>query len=405
MPKKNIIYLKFLLMKIFFSTNLILSIRILYMLQFNISYGQISLIKAIFTLTITLFELPTGIIADKVSRKSSLLISALLFSLHAIFYIISPNFIGFLMTQICLGLTQAFMSGADSAYLHDYISQNTEDSYLNVQGKIRFYSTFGSAAFAILGSILFTINNNLNFAIMSIMGIMAFFTILSLPSIKIEHAESCDKSIFSDYCIQAKNSVLYLLNNKYLFKITIISAINFSFIIFNFEFYQILLKQHNFPTKFNGMLYASFMLLMGYGAKISKNVIKKFDTYTSFRIYMILIGFSYLLFSKSTTLIPVFVGIIIQQVCFGSWSLIVENIVLEECPGINMKSTMSSLNSLVTNLIKSLLIILLGFIANKLGYNSAYIIMASILGIIVVFSTLINKNKRKKVCCDKTNNI
>ena len=62
---KDKVYIKFLLIRILLSTNLILSIRVLYMIAFNISYGEIGVLRSIFAFTVTFFELPTGIIADR----------------------------------------------------------------------------------------------------------------------------------------------------------------------------------------------------------------------------------------------------------------------------------------------------------------------------------------------------
>jgi hypothetical protein len=92
---KNKMYYRFLLMNSFLSIDLITSIRVIYMLSYSISEGEISLLKGLYTLIITLAEIPTGIVSDRISRKLSLQISAILFMLHAVFYIIMPNFIGF----------------------------------------------------------------------------------------------------------------------------------------------------------------------------------------------------------------------------------------------------------------------------------------------------------------------
>ena len=58
----------------FLITCLINSIRVLYMLEYNITEGQIATLKGVFSIVVAMTELPTGVIADKISKKLSLAI-------------------------------------------------------------------------------------------------------------------------------------------------------------------------------------------------------------------------------------------------------------------------------------------------------------------------------------------
>ena len=46
-------------------------ILVLYMLSKGLNYTEIMLLQSIFSITITIFEVPTGVIADRISRKFS----------------------------------------------------------------------------------------------------------------------------------------------------------------------------------------------------------------------------------------------------------------------------------------------------------------------------------------------
>lgn len=384
---KDKVYIKFLLIRILLSTNLILSIRVLYMIAFNISYGEIGVLRSIFAFTVTFFELPTGIIADKVSRRLSMLIASVFFAAHSIVYIFFPSYTGFIIAQIMLGVSISFISGADSSYLHNYIKNNTKDDFLKVTGDIRYISKWFLAILSIISSIIYNINPHYNFAITFIMGIVAFIVVFSLPrDSMVSYMEILKKSFFKEVYILTKDAIKNLLENKYLMKIIIYTSITFTFLIINFEYYQILLQKLNFPSKYNGSLYASFMIFMGIGYKISSKLVRKYSTYSIFYTYMILISSTFFIFSKTSSLYIVLLGIMVQQICFGSWELILENMVLEESPEDNMKSTISSLNSLVTNIIKAICSLILAFMFSKLGYKFSYIIM----GICIIAMIIIN---------------
>ncbi len=379
---QNKVYKKYLFMKICMSTSLFLPIRILYMIYFNISDSQISILKAIFSLIIVLFEVPTGVISDKISKKVSLSIGSLLFAIHSLFYILTPTFTGFILTQVCLGISSTFISGADIGYLHDYIEKFTKDEFIKVKGKISLYSKYFSALFSLISSILFSINIKLNFGISALLGTIAFIIISTLPNDL--HKEDDNKShsfntILHEYSTQIIDVAKYTFSNKLLRKITLLTAINYSFLIFNFEYYQVTLSDYGFKIQFYGLLYASFMVLMGYGARLSSWINSRLNTNKIFSLYMFLIGTSYILIGVHKSIILVFISIILQQMCYGSWGLIAENIILDEVPQDDVKSTLISLNSLFVSLIRAIIIFILGGMLRNYSYTTIYLLMGAIV--------------------------
>lgn len=393
---KNQLYSKFVIINACSNISLILPIRILYMLSFNISYGKIGVLRAIFSITVSMFELPTGIIADRVSRKMSMLFSSIFFMLHGLFYLILPTFSGFIITQICLGLCVTFSSGAGSAYLHDYIETNTKDKFIDVYGKISFYTQILAVIMTLASATLFAINPRLNFILIVIFGSISFLLTLTLPSDskKMSHKEV---SRVSSYTLHIKRSIANMFSDKYLMMIIIFTAINISLLIYNFDYYQIILRDISFPTKYLGLLYASFMLLSGIGAKISNKIVDKLKPANTMRLYALLIVFSYIIFSRTTNLLIILSAILIQQICFGSWNLIIQSVVLDKAPTSDIKSTMASINSLILNLFKAVLVIILSFITAKLNYRVTYFTMGSIITLLIIFEWSITRFNKKNI--------
>ncbi len=394
---KNKMYYRFLLMNSFLSIDLITSIRVIYMLSYSISEGEISLLKGLYTLIITLAEIPTGIVSDRISRKLSLQISAILFMLHAVFYIIMPNFIGFFFTQFILALSSAFLSGADSGYIDDYIKKYTNDKYIDVLGKIKFSGSFISAFLYLVSGFLFSYSNKSNFIITAVFGLLAFFTVSTFPAIKMQlsNNETDTKNKFHGYLKDVKDVLLYNIKNKNILKITLISTVIISTLIFNFEYYQIMLDKLDFSSKYLGVLYASFMILAGIGSKISKALVEKIKIDFIAVSFMVLISISYILFAVSTNLIPVLVGVIIQQICFGSWNLIAQNEILEHIPAEETKSTMMSMNSLIVSFLRSCFVLMLGLLLSLKGYKISYLAMVMAMTISCILLITVGLKKKK----------
>ncbi len=107
--------LLFLLM----NTGFIGNLTVIYYLSKGITYGQIGLVSAVSALGFFLFEVPTGVVADKVSRKTSVLIGMALFSLGTVILILLRNFPMLVAYAVISSLGATFVSGSLQAWLFD----------------------------------------------------------------------------------------------------------------------------------------------------------------------------------------------------------------------------------------------------------------------------------------------
>lgn len=71
-----------------------------------------------------LFEVPTGVVADTVSRRLSLMIAHVLVGLSMIATALSTSFAALLATQILWGIGWTFASGADVAWITDELEES-----------------------------------------------------------------------------------------------------------------------------------------------------------------------------------------------------------------------------------------------------------------------------------------
>ena len=112
-----------------------------------------------------LFELPWGIICDRIGYKKTILISNLFYFLSKIVFYYANGFWGFLVERLFLALAIAGLSGSDSALL--YLSCD-EKSIHHVFGKKSMLETAGM----VVASLMFT------FVFHSDMKLSAFYTII-----------------------------------------------------------------------------------------------------------------------------------------------------------------------------------------------------------------------------------
>ena len=127
-----------------------------FMLFKGLNYTQILLLQSISAVAVFLFEIPTGAIADKLSRKSSLMMGSLCMALGLVIYILFRSFYFFALAEIIFGLGITFTSGADSAILYESLDRlNRKAEYQHKEGHAGSLVFIGQGLGSIVSSMLY----------------------------------------------------------------------------------------------------------------------------------------------------------------------------------------------------------------------------------------------------------
>lgn len=113
------------------------------------------LLKAIYSISIVVFEVPSGYFGDIWGRKSSLVLGSILGFVGFAMYCFATGFWGFLICEVILGIGQSFISGSDSALLYDTLQEaKKEKDYLKIEGRLISAGNFAEAVAAPLGVLI-----------------------------------------------------------------------------------------------------------------------------------------------------------------------------------------------------------------------------------------------------------
>lgn len=116
---------------------------------------QISMLFTIWTLPAIVLEIPSGILADRWSRKYSLVLSNGLEAMCFLLWLFSDSFFLYAAGFICWGISSAFHSGAKEALLYDSMkASHREDQFDQIYGCGKFISCIGELIACILGGYL-----------------------------------------------------------------------------------------------------------------------------------------------------------------------------------------------------------------------------------------------------------
>ncbi len=131
---------------------LIMPIVALYYKENGLSNFDIYLLQAVYSLSVAVFELPSGYMADMIGRKKSLVLGSVLGIIGYAIYSAGDGFYYFLVAEITLGLGGSCISGSDSALLYDSLAaENQSHRYLQYEGRITSLGNFAETAAAICG--------------------------------------------------------------------------------------------------------------------------------------------------------------------------------------------------------------------------------------------------------------
>lgn len=121
----------------------------------GLSLHQVMIVKAVYSVSIVILEIPSGYFADVIGRKNTLIIGSILGTVGFIAYSLSYGFYGFIIAEIVLGAGQSLISGSDSATLYDTLSEyGEEDKYSRYEGRIISLGNFSEAIAGVLGGLL-----------------------------------------------------------------------------------------------------------------------------------------------------------------------------------------------------------------------------------------------------------
>jgi MFS family permease len=118
--------------------------------QIGLSLSEILLLQALFSLATLIMEFPSGYLSDRLGYRFSLNLACLFGITGWATYTFAGSFAGVLIAEIQLGISYAFISGADSALLYETLRhEGKEEEYAKHDGRMTAWAQAGEAAGAI----------------------------------------------------------------------------------------------------------------------------------------------------------------------------------------------------------------------------------------------------------------
>ncbi len=254
--------------------NLVMPIIVLFYKSNGLTMQDIFLLQSAYSLTLMTLEIPTGYFADKVGRKTSILIGSMLGFSGYLVYSFSFGFWQFVIAEVILGVSQSLVSGADSALLYDTLkAAKQNDKYIRLEGRITSIGNFGEAFAGIIGGLLAVSSLRTPFYVQTCVALIALPAALMLMEPPIKSMQT--KPGFRDV-LSIMSNVLH--GNLKLKWNTFFSAITGAATLTMAWFAQPYFGQIKLPVSMYGVVWALLNLCVGIAAVFAWRIEKKNGT-------------------------------------------------------------------------------------------------------------------------------
>ena len=185
----------------FFASGTIVPILSLMLLARGATIETISLIIGLYSVTVIAAEFPSGVFADLYGRKTSFLLSCVLYLISYSMFFFSRSAVILLIGMVVNGLSRAFSSGSIEALMIDHATEQC-CPLERVTARLAILESAGLAGGALVGGLLAEVGERFSFNLgvnIIITVIILFLTVLFVhetPRIKAEHVATTHRQLF-----------------------------------------------------------------------------------------------------------------------------------------------------------------------------------------------------------------
>ncbi|MBN2940867.1 MAG: MFS transporter [Streptococcus sp.] len=251
-----------------------LIVWMIYLQNFGWSIAEIALLQGIFTFFSAIFEIPSGIIADKIGYKRALQLAELICIFYLISYFFPLNRMVIYIGFICFSLGLSLISGTDTSLLYNITDGNKFLKYMGIFNSLGIISVaFGN----LIGGWIAEKSWTLLFLISLLFRVVALICITSFDVSKIREVEPIadNKKAIKLYLERLYDFVKTTKKFKY---ILVSSAFLMSSVTLSYQYMPVVLEQLSLTTGQVSLIYAIVSVLGSVLSFFSEKLTSKWSS-------------------------------------------------------------------------------------------------------------------------------
>lgn len=379
---KKVIFLFSFLMTVNFCTPVFASF---FQSEHGFSESQITSLFAVFSLSVFIFEIPTGLISDRIGEKKSLIIGTALIGISTILFIVGNKSLLY-FGEIIYGIGSTFYSGPFESLVYKYC-KNIDDNldYDKIISKV-YSLQWAALGFSFIGCFFLTKYGNVRFPFVATLAanILLYITSFFLPLTKKDKEQNINtfsimKGFMNDFYLNRNLRTGCILN--IFFSMVLVSG---------YQILQPYLLESSVPKSYNGLIYFIAAIFASCGSffyEKLQTIFKSRKILLLVCMFFISACFFELAIAKGVLFIFIFVSI--YRLVWGIASPMFASMINQGIENDDYRNTAFSMISLGSNMSSSVL--LFAFAIMKLGPKNNFIILGILSSILFAIFAVVKK--------------
>jgi DHA1 family quinolone resistance protein-like MFS transporter len=403
----------FILLLNSYITGLLVPVFSLLLIDKGATLSKLSILIGIYSFSVIVLELPTGIMADIIGRKKTFCLSLIVSLIFSVVILLSNGLVILYIGMLLYGLNRAISSGSfEALFIDSYINEFGKDRLHVVTTRINVIDTLGLSAGALTGGYLPEISSKYfssigMYDLSLIVRIILIFIILIFAMVYIKETVVNENKKQVSLLEHIKNSSNIVIENKNIICI-FISVFSTGFLFSSLETYWqphfISLMPNN-----DAMFLLGVMAFIYFAAAMAGNIIygRVFSKLNTKKMYMLLrsiLAMVLIITALQTNMVLFMVFYSLIYLFFGMANIPESVILNREIPN-EFRASVLSLNSLILQIG-----VLFGSFINSIIINYSTIpglwFMASgviMTTILIIYKKLMSVQIKKESIYEKIN--
>ncbi len=366
-----------------FGFGLFLAVWVIYLQQQRgLSLSQAALIDVTFFVAAALAEIPTGIVADRFGRKTSMTAGAALMSVGVLGWTFAPTLPLIIVAYIAMGVGITFLSGAEDAFFYETLQVTGRgEDYTRLLGRVSAIFPGALALGSVAGGLLAAIDLLVPFLIAGLVLLLALGIVLTFKEPQTQEPSGGQaRPSFGE--VLRQSFALMRARPTLRYPILYLAIVPLASFMIESVFVQPQALALGVPIAGIGVLVMAVQLTNMAGSTWSERITARFGEGRVLYTAPMVIGSSLILLAALQVL-PALLLIAVM----GFLTAVVRPILLSRIQdelSDDIRATMLSMQSLTFTIVAAISQPSLGAIADHWGLPAAYVVLAASVSLLMV---------------------
>lgn len=359
----------------------------------GISAASVVLADSIYTIFRLLFQIPCAILADKIGKKTSLIIANIALAIYMVLIIFCVDMKTLIIANVFAALSFTIKGICGPAFLYDMLPEGKERGSLfsKINGKGTSYYYYLYAVSSIISGFLFLVNGYIPMILSLVICIYSIYLVFKIKDTGKESRKLKDKVTLKSQISDIKYSFIYFMKSKRLSSLLLFYSVVSGFMVCFSIYRKSVLSDLNISSEYFGIIFAVLGVISAIAANNQNAFHKRFKNKTlshlamTFMISCIVVGITAAIGLPVNVTIMIVIGMYILQYIVIEPFTSLSMRYLGNFSTTTIRTKIYTASDLVYNLVRSIIGVIGSLLLTLTNTAYTIIILSSIFTLVIVY--------------------